>query len=767
MREYRLFDTSPATKWLESVPVGNGRMGGTLMCGVSEEVMILNEETVWSSQPGGEANPEMPAKLETIKQLFREGKPAEADKLANTLLSDCFTRIRSYETAGQLKISLHENDHCRDYRHELDLMRGIAKVEYTHRGTHYVRECFSSYPDNVIVYRVTSDGDALDAEIGYDREHTLSKKADGNELCIIARTICGNHKFCVKIRVITDGTVTANSGSLFVSDTNEFTVLVNIATEFRHGESFEDAVIFPSNTDYNALRLHHEKDFLSVMSRADIKVPEALEMEDVSMPLRIHALTCNRPNDGGLVMMVWQFGRYLLTSSSRPGTLPANLQGMWVDKDVSPWSSDYHTNINLQMNYWPAEVANLSDCHMQLFDYMKNFLLESGKKTAKTGYNARGSVVHHLSDIYGFTSPADGLWGIWPHGLSWLCFHLWEHWLFTRDEEFLRDTAYEMIRESSLFFLDTMFEDKKGRLVYAPSSSPENRYWAEDENGEKYACFLAMSSTMDTSIIGGLLRMYINASEILGISDNDTKHAAEALGKLPKLFVGKHGQLAEWIEDYEETSIGHRHFSNTFAFFPDNAITRETPELYKAIEVSLARRLSGGLDSNGQGATSVGWSLTWLTCQFARLRKGNDAYQMVENYITRATAPNLMDHYTKSNQVFQLDANMGYVAGVCEMLIQSHEGFISLLPALPKKWDNGSFRGLRARGGYELDVKWENYEVRDIYITADFDGDVTLELPETQKALKFRDDKGNVYAVKENKLTLDMCKNKRLHIVTE
>ena len=276
-----------------------------------------------------------------------------------------------------------------------------------------------------------------------------------------------------------------------------------------------------------------------------------------------------------------------------------------------------------------------------------------------------------------------------------------------------------------------------------------------------------MSSTMDTSIIGGLLRMYINASEILGISDNDTKHAAEALGKLPKLFVGKHGQLAEWIEDFEETEVGHRHFSNSFAFFPDNAITRETPELYKAIEVTLSRRLSGGIDSHGQGATSVGWSLAWLMCQFARLRNGNKAFEMVEGFITRACAPNLMDHYTKVNQVFQLDANMGYVAGVCEMLIQSHEGFISLLPALPKKWDNGSFRGLRARGGYELDVKWEDYEIRDICITADFDGDVTLELPETQKTLNFRDDKGNVYTVKENKLTLDICKNKRLHIVSE
>lgn len=765
MREYRLFDVTPATRLLDSIPVGNGRMGGTLMCGVSEEVMFLNEETIWASQPGGEPNPKMPEKLEVIKNLFREGKPAEADKLANTLLSDCFTRIRSYETAGKLKISLHENDHSRNYRHELDIMRGVATVEYDRLGTHYTRTCFASYPDNVIVYNVKSDGDKLNAAIGYDKERKLSQKAEGNEICAIGKTICGNHKFCVKIRVVTDGTVVAKNGELLVSDTNEFTVFINIGTEFRLGEDFAEKVTLPEDTRFDMLKLRHEKDFLSVMNRADIAVPEAPEIEDVSMIERKRALTCNRPNDGGLVMMIWQFGRYLLTSSSRPGTLPANLQGMWVQSDVSPWSSDYHTNINLQMNYWPAEVANLSDLSMQLFEYIRDYLLESGKNTAKIGYNARGSVVHHLSDIYGFTSPADGLWGIWPHGLSWLCFNVWEHYLFTKDESFLRDMAYDMIRESSLFFLDTMFEDKEGRLVYAPSSSPENRYWVNDENGEKYACFLAMSSTMDTSIIGGLFKMYLEASKILGISDDDTKAAEIALTKLPKLFVGKHGQLAEWIEDYEETEIGHRHFSNTFGFFPDNAITRKTPELYEAIKVTLDRRLSGGLDAHGQGATSVGWSLTWLMCEFARLRDGNRAFEMIENYITRCTSPNLMDLYTASNNVFQLDASMCYVAGVAEMLIQSHEGLIALLPALPKKWDKGSFRGLRARGGYELDVKWENYEVRDIWIIPDFKGEVTLELPETQKALTFRDDSGNTYTAIEGKLTLNLTK--RIHLLAE
>ncbi len=761
MREYKLFETFPVRNWTESIPVGNGRMGGTLMCGIGEEVMYLNEETIWASQPGGEPNPKMPEKLEVIKNLFRDGRPAEADKLANSLLSDCFTRIRSYESAGQLKISLHDTDHARNYRRELDIMRGVSTIEYDIRGTHYTRTCFASYPDNIIVYNVKSDGDKLDAAIGYDKERKLSQKAEGNEIRAIGKTICGNHKFCVIIRVITDGKISAKNGELFVSDTNEFTLLINIGTEFRLGENFADKIKFP-DTDYDMLKSRHEEDFLSVMNRADIELPQSPGMEDVSMSVRQEALGDNKPNDGGLVMMIWQFGRYLLASSSRPGTLPANLQGLWVQSDVSPWSSDYHTNINLQMNYWPAEVANLSDCHMQLFEYIRDYLLESGKNTAKVGYNARGSVVHHLSDIYGFTSPADGLWGIWPHGLSWLCFNVWEHYLYTLDKDFLRDMAYEMIRESAIFFLDTMFEDKEGRLVYAPSSSPENEYLVEDENGKPYRCFLAMSSTMDTSIIGGLLRMYLKASEILSISDEDTKAAEAAIAKLPKLFVGKHGQLAEWIEDYEETEIGHRHFSNTFGFFPDNAITRKTPELYEAIKVTLERRLTGGANAAGWGATTIGWSISQLICCYARTRDTARTDELIFHYITRPTlSPNLVD-ICPTSKVFQVDASHGFTAGISEMLIQSHEGVISLIPTLPKKWSYGSFRGLRARGGYELDVKWDDFSVREILIKAKFAGKATVELPETQKQMTFEDSDGNIYNAIDGKLTVDIKKEIKL-----
>jgi len=533
MREYIIRNNTPSARWEDSYPVGNGRMGATVMGYVDEEVLFLNEETVWSSQGKGIPNPNMADKLKAIRDLFIEGREAEGDKLAKEIFGDCHSRIRSYETAGKLKVSLHDNGKCKNYINNLDLMRGVAKVEYDKDGSHYVRECFASYPDDVIAYRVTSDKASLSACISYEREMLLDVKSDGAELCAVAKTVFGNHKFAVRARVYTDGKIDCRDGDIYVSDTQSFTLLISISTEFRNGESFADAIKFPENDDYDMLKLRHEKDFLSLMSSADIQFPEVEELETVTNPERRRILDFNKPSDGKLVSMQWHFGRYIIASSSRPGSLPANLQGLWVKSLGNEWSADYHTNINIQANYWPAEVTNLSDCHKPLFDYMNEYLFESGKETAKIGYKARGTVVHHLSDIYKFTTPADGLWGIWPHGASWLSYHMWEHFLFTQDKDFLKNEAYDFLRESAIFFVDTMVENKDGHLVYGPSTSPENRYWVKDENGEDYACYLTLSSTMDVGIIGGLFRNYLTASEVLGIEDDYVKEVREAQKKLP------------------------------------------------------------------------------------------------------------------------------------------------------------------------------------------------------------------------------------------
>ncbi|MBQ7120479.1 MAG: glycoside hydrolase family 95 protein [Oscillospiraceae bacterium] len=760
MREYIIRNNTPSARWEDSYPVGNGRMGATVMGYVDEEVLFLNEETVWSSQGKGIPNPNMADKLKAIRDLFIEGREAEGDKLAKEIFGDCHSRIRSYETAGKLKVSLHDNGKCKNYINNLDLMRGVAKVEYDKDGSHYVRECFASYPDDVIAYRVTSDKASLSACISYEREMLLDVKSDGAELCAVAKTVFGNHKFAVRARVYTDGKIDCRDGDIYVSDTQSFTLLISISTEFRNGESFADAIKFPENDDYDMLKLRHEKDFLSLMSSADIQFPEVEELETVTNPERRRILDFNKPSDGKLVSMQWHFGRYIIASSSRPGSLPANLQGLWVKSLGNEWSADYHTNINIQANYWPAEVTNLSDCHKPLFDYMNEYLLESGKETAKIGYKARGTVVHHLSDIYKFTTPADGLWGIWPHGASWLSYHMWEHYLFTQDKEFLKNEAYEFIRDSAIFFVDTMIENKDGYLVYGPSTSPENRYWVKDENGEDYACYLTLSSTMDVGIIGGLFRNFLQASEVLGIEDEYVKEIRKAQKKLPPFKISASGRIQEWIEDYEETEKGHFHISHSFAHFPDCAINHSTPELLEAMKKTIYGRLNGGNNAQGYSALTVGWSIGWMMNHLARFRHGDGAYELIQNYLNLTNPRNLWDLHAKC---WQIDGNCSFVAGVSEMLIQSHEGYIALLPALPKQWDHGSFRGLRVRGGAELDIKWESYEVREICFTPDIEGKFIIKLPENQKTTTFKGNDGNTYTAVDGKIEL----NKRIQLIAE
>ncbi|MBQ7054558.1 MAG: glycoside hydrolase family 95 protein [Oscillospiraceae bacterium] len=753
MREYKIFDNIPTKVWEDSFPVGNGRMGATVMGYTDEEVLYLNEETVWSSAPAVTANPDMSEKLGIVRQLFVDGREAEGDKLAKEFLKDCFTRIRSYETAGQLKISLHENASCRNYSRTLDLVRGVAKIEYDKSGSHYTRECFTSHPDNVIAYRVTSSCAPINAEISYEREKTLSINTSKNELFAVCKTVFGEHKFCVRARVVTDGAVKCENGVISVSDTQSFTIYINITTEFRFGDQFEAAAVLPEGRSYEEILSRHVEDFSAIMSRAEICLPVVEELEDVSMHDRFRILKFNHSMDGGLIMLQWQFGRYILASSSRAGCLPANLQGLWVKGLGNEWSADYHTNINLQANYWPAEIANLSDCHTALFDYMNEYLFESGKETAKIGYKARGCVVHHLSDIYKFTTPADGLWGIWPHGASWLSYHMWEHYLFTKDKEFLKNEAYDFLREAAIFFVDTMVENKDGYLVYGPSTSPENRYWVKDENGENYACYLTLSSTMDVGIIGGLFRNFLDASKALGISDSTVAEIENAYKRLPPFKVSSSGRIQEWTEDYEETEKGHYHISHSFAHYPDTAIGKATPELREAIRKTIHGRIYGGNNPSGYSALNIGWSLGWIMGHLARLNEGNLLYDMVLNFLWNCSSPNLWDISAKC---WQIDGNMSFVSGVCEALIQSHEGVISLIPALPDVWKDGSFRGLRARGGYELDIEWEDSEVVKINIRPDFAGEVTLELPTTQKHLSFRDNDGKAYSVADGKITLSI-----------
>lgn len=746
MRDYQIIDNCQPQKWEESVPIGCGRMGATIMCGAGEETLYLNEESIWSSRPGGEANPQMPEKIQAVRELLLRGKAVEANRMAKEILSGYITRIRSYEGAGCLKICLHESTRISEYRHSLDLVNGIASIEYMRETTEYKREYFASWPDQVIACRITASGAPIHAEIVYEHVRLSSLQAGNREILASARTAFGGHEFCVRVRVETDGEVLADHGHLFVENTSSLCVYISIATQFRFGVRFMEAAVFPECLDYEKLRARHMEDFRVLMSRADLSLPETEGMKEIPMTERLRTLLLDQVDDGNLVALQWQFSRYMLISTSRPGTLPTNLQGLWTKGNIAEWSSDYHLNINLQANYWIAESTNLSECHQPLFDYMNNYLLDAGKRMAAVGYGCKGCVVHHLSDIYGFAGIQGGLWGVWPHGASWLCLHLWEHYLYTQDVRFLETEAYAFIRQCALFYLDAMIENDSGYLVYGPSHSPENAYYAYDESGRKEACLLTINCAMDREIISCLLKLFLESSAILKIENAETAQADNALKKIQPLQIGRYGQLMEWEQDYEEVEIGHRHVSPGFALYPDSAINRSTPTLMRAVDVMLSRRLSGEKLS-----PVPGWTTCWIMAMYARMRKGGDAYARIREQQTGNIAQNLFAfNGTPMGDIFQIDGVMAFGAGVTEMLLQSHEGTIALLPALPKQWDHGSYYGLRARGNWTVSCKWACFSVTEFTVAGS--GLCTVELPETQNGSRFRDQSGTVYAAQDNRI---------------
>ena len=436
-----------------------------------------------------------------------------------------------------------------------------------------------------------------------ERENILSAEFKDNIFSYIGATQTGDHRFKVGIKFITDGQTSCENKTVTVKNATNIEMYISIATAFDFGDDFEETVddVLAECDDYDEIFENHCEDFASLFGRSDIAFDEEDDLKALSVKERLAKLKADETaGDPGLINLYFAFGKYLLISSSREGTLPANLQGVWVEKLKNPWNADYHTNINLQMNYWHAETANLSECHTALFDYMNRFLLPAGQKTAKTNYRCRGTVAHHLSDIYGYTAPADGLWSIWPLGSAWLSTHMWEHYLFTLDEEFLRTEAYGFMKACALFFLDYLFEDKEGRLISGPSTSPENRYYVNTPNGKKETV-LCFSPTMDIEIITAVFRNYIEAEKILGIDDATAAAAATALSKLPPLRSGKYGQLMEWLEEYEEPELGHRHISHAFALHPDNLINETTPVLFEGVRKALDRRLA-------HGGGHTGWS---------------------------------------------------------------------------------------------------------------------------------------------------------------